>query len=326
MIKNQYDPLKECILGAVDLKLIDSINPSPPMRKKLEHVFAQTARDFDRIQQILEARGIVVHRPILTTPDVFRTPYLTIQGGKLPLAPKDFFLIVDDTIVETINWQPEAMFMTYNYREIMLDYFVKGANWFSMPMPRHDPNADIDDSIPNIDPIFDAPSAIPHNNDMFISTRGANNALGEQWIRRTFAHKNIIALPSEHFQGHLDSHFAVLRDKLLITYHPRSHFPSYFDDWEIICVDPREDKAISSNQTFVDDRLQDDDFDNTVLAMNMLSLDNNTVLMCSHYNKNEYMLRQLAKYDIQAVFVDFEYMHFFNNGITCILLDTVRDA
>lgn len=322
MIINQYNPLRECILGAVDLRLIDSINPNPAMRRKLEHIFKQTSVDFDNIQRTLESRGIVVHRPTLIVPDTFRTPYRTIPGGKLPLAPRDFFLLVDEDIVETVNWQPEAQFMSYNYREIMLDYFAKGSYWYSMPMPRHDPAGDIGEELANIDPIFDAPCAVPHNNMMFISTHGAVNPLGEQWIRRMFSHKNIIGMDPAHFSGHLDSHFAILRDGLVLTHHPREHFPEYFNDWDFINVDPRT----NSGQTLVDERLQDDDFDNTVLAVNMLSLDPNTVLLNSHYKTYDYMLSQLQKHNIETVFVDFEYMNFFNNGITCIILDTVRDV
>ena len=58
----------------------------------------------------------------------------------------------------------------------------------------------------------------------------------------------------------------------------------------------------------------------------MLSLDPNTVLLNSHYKTYDYMLSQLQKHNIETVFVDFEYMNFFNNGITCIILDTVRDV
>ena len=324
-ISNQYNTLRECILGDVDVRLIDSINPSPAWRKKLEHIFARTSSDFNKIQAVLEDRGIVVHRPKLTSVGNFTTPFCNIQGGKIPLAPRDFFLISGNTIIETVNWQPEAMFMTYNYRDTMLDYFNGGSNWISMPLPRHDSTVVEGEDIPNLDPIFDAPSAVLHNDDMFISTHGANNKLGEQWIRRTFAHKNIIAMPAEHFSGHLDSHFSILRDKLMMSFHPREHFPSYFDDWEMIGIDAAVDKERSASQTFVDGRLQDDDFDNTVLAVNMLSLDPNTVLACSHYKDNHIMVDGLQQHGIEVVFVDFEYLHFFNNGITCILLDTVRD-
>lgn len=111
-----------------------------------------------------------------------------------------------------------------------------------------------------------------------------------------------------------------------MTYHKRDELPEYFKDWEVIHVDPKHDQSISNKQELVDSKIQDDDFANTVLAVNCLSLSPNKVMMFDHYKDNNYLLDQFAKHKIEIVFVPFTYSHFFNQGMTCISFDLVRET
>ena len=86
------------------------------------------------------------------------------------------------------------------------------------------------------------------------------------------------------------------------------------------------DRAKSQAQTFYDDKLQDDDFDNTVLGINILSVNTDTIMLDDHLRNNTYLQQQLERYRIEPIFVPMTYAHFFNQGLTCITLDTVRDT
>ena len=85
-----------------------------------------------------------------------------------------------------------------------------------------------------------------------------------------------------------------------------------------------KDKKTSMSQTVIDSRIQDGDFENTVLAVNCLSIDTKTVVMWDHYKTETAMIKQFEKKNIDIVFVPFTYSHFFNQGVTCLTLDLDR--
>jgi N-dimethylarginine dimethylaminohydrolase len=126
--------------------------------------------------------------------------------------------------------------------------------------------------------------------------------------------------------GHLDSQLTILRPGLLLTFHDRETLPNYFKDWDIIQADPSMDRKISSQQTLVDSRIQDSDFDNTVLCVNCLSIDRNTVVMWDHYKNETDLIKQLEQRDIEIIFVPLTYSHFFNQGVTCLTLELNRET
>ena len=84
------------------------------------------------------------------------------------------------------------------------------------------------------------------------------------------------------------------------------------------------DKMKSMSQTAIDSRIQDFDFGNTVLVVNCLSIDPNTVVMWEHYKSETHMIKQFEKHGIEILFVPFTYSHFFNQGVTCLTLDLNR--
>ena len=60
-VHNTFDPLKEIILGDVD---VASINMQDQRKqKRIEHIFRKTKDELDHFQSVLEDRGIRVHRP-----------------------------------------------------------------------------------------------------------------------------------------------------------------------------------------------------------------------------------------------------------------------
>jgi len=327
-VTNTYGKIKEIILGSVDSSVIQYCNPIE--QPKLEYIFSKTQEELNSIQKTLESLDIIVHRPVFfDSSKQSITPFWERHGHKIPLTPRDHFLVVGDTILETASWQPESFFMSFYFRDIMRECFENGAHWLSMPMPTYDPKLEdiIDDDIPEGDPIFDAPSIMLHNDVMFMSVKGANNKLGVRWMHRHFGDQfRIIEMDSEKFKGHLDAHINIIGDGKLMTWHPKEDLPEYLKSWDIIKVDTHYDRATSSEQVLVDNRIQDDDFLNTVLATNALVLDPTTILVEEVYkDKDIKLFKELERAGIDIVFVPYTYSHFFNHGLTCATLELVRD-
>lgn len=325
-VHNTFDPLKEIILGDVD---VASINMQDQRKqKRIEHIFRKTKDELDHFQSVLEDRGIRVHRPTAIPNTPIQTPYWSTPGTKIPLTPRDIYLVLGDTVIESAMCEQERFFETFHYRDIMLDQFHKGAKWMAMPVPRHDyRNHDmaIDENIPNQDPIMDAPCCLKYGKDVFVNTLGAGNRLGLEWLRAMFGDRyDFHEINQNNIVGHLDSHITILRPGLLTSYHARADLPEYFRDWDMIEIDPTNDKRLSGSQTAMDPRVQDFDFANTVLSVNCLSIDRNTVVMWDHYKSETEMVKQFEKHGIDIVFVPLTYSHFFNQGVTCLTLDLHR--
>jgi glycine amidinotransferase len=324
---NTFDKINEIMLGDVDYGVIKFCDES--YAEKLTHIFNKTKKELNQLQSLLESKGIKVYRPNLIKNSLIQTPYWTSSGIKIPLTPRDIFLIIGNNIIEIASWQKERMFETYYWREVLLDLQKKGNRWFSMPLPRHDYldlKFKIDDDIPNQDPILDNPSILQFGKDIFVSGGHSHNQLGLTWLKNMFPEYRYHQLDKNIYKGHLDSHLTILRPGLLMTYHGRNDLPEFFKNWDIIYVDPSDDKKISNNQKLIDEKIQDDDFANTVLAVNLLSLDQNTILTYDHYKNNKYLMNQFDKHQIEVLFFDFTYSHFFNQGVTCLTRDLYRET
>lgn len=323
---NTFSPLKEIIIGDVDIGTIQLEDHRKQSR--IEYIFQKTKDELTKFQYQLESKGIMVHRPSPMPNLEIKTPYWTTTGTKIPLTPRDLFLILGNTIVESAMCEKERFFEPFYYRDIILQQFRAGAKWMSMPIPRHDYKnfeMDMDDDVPNQDPIMDAPSCLKYGKDVFVNTRGAGNRLGLEWLVSMFGDLYTFhEINNPKILGHLDSHFTILRPGLLLTHHDKNVLPDYFRNWDVINVVSKKDKSKSMSQTAIDTRIQDFDFGNTVLVVNCLSLDTDTVVMWEHYKSETDMLKQFEKHGIDIMFAPFTYSHFFNQGVTCLTLDLHR--
>ena len=325
-VHNTFDPLKELIIGDIDSQAIKLDDPRA--QKRIEYIFEKTKDELLNFQEMLEARNIKIHRPKMMPNRAISTPYWSMPGTKIPLTPRDLYLVLGNNIIESAMCEQERFFETFYFRDIILEKFQTGAKWFSMPMPRHDyENYQLADDVPNQDPIMDAPSCMKYGKDVFVNTKGAGNRLGFEWLQRIFGDTyNFHEIRNDKMIGHLDSQLTILRPGLLLTFHDRGTLPSYFKDWDIITADATTDRRISSQQTLIDSRIQDSDFANTVLCVNCLSIDRNTVVMWDHYKNHTNMIKQLEEKDIEIVFVPLTYSHFFNQGVTCLTLELHRET
>jgi len=328
-VNNTYDRLHEVVLGNLDKNIL-SIVPEEHFNK-LEYIFDCTIEDLNDIQKIFESLGITVHRPkFWDCTQTFTTPFYSMQGHKVPFTPRDHFLVLGDTLIEVTSWNKEAAFTSFYYRDLFVECFNKGSKWISMPIASHNPEyintMDIDEDIPNNEPMMDAPNLVLYNDTIFVSNHGANNQIGIEWIKRHFPQYKYINLSSNYFTGHLDSHFNIVAPGKILTWHPKEHFPDYFENWTFIQLDKSYDTMLSASQKLLDGRIQDDDFANTILSANSLVLDQDKLMMCSTYkDSNSNMIKEIEKYNIEIIWAPIRYSHFFNHGLTCITLDLIRD-
>ena len=108
---NSFDNLKEVIIGSVDPAVIKLCDAS--QEKRLNYIFDKTAKELNGIQKTLEQHGVKVHRPNLIKNTDVKTPFWKGSGIKIPLTPRDVFLIMGNTVIECSSWDSSCLFQTH---------------------------------------------------------------------------------------------------------------------------------------------------------------------------------------------------------------------
>ena len=93
-------------------------------------------------------------------------------------------------------------------------------------------------------------------------------------------------------------------------------------NWDIITT-----TGIELRYELLDKNLQDDDWLNTNLGITFLVLSNNKILFNSAIKDcNLPLLKQLEAKQFDICFIDITYGGFFNQGLTCMILETRREG
>jgi N-dimethylarginine dimethylaminohydrolase len=320
-IYNTFDKVESILLGSVDKSVIKFCDPE--QENKLNDIFDKTSEELNIIQYVMEQRGIKVYRPGECKNIEVNTPYFTSKGMGMPLTPRDNILIMGDTLIETSSWRKERIFESYYYREVFLELQAKGAKWITMPLPRHDYESSW--PVVNQDPIIDGAAVLRVGKDIFVSNGGAHNELGLTWLKTMFPEYRYHTT-EKHFTGHMDAHICIVRPGLVYTNHDKEVLPPAFRNWDVIKTPSSHDKKKMSEHTLIDDKIQDDDREDTILSTNCLVLDQNTIMMPNTYRDHKDVIEQFDRHKVEIVFVPLTHQYFFGQGLTCMTQELYRQT
>ena len=321
-VYDDFTKLNEVILGDINLHLLETVNVK--YRQQVEDIFLQTRDDLVAIQTVLESKGVKVHRPKISKAfaKTITTPAWTEQGVRNCLSPRDSFAVVGDVLLEGASHKRSSHFESLYYKELFVELFRQGGKWISMPPPAlSDLSYDNESYLTNIEPILDTAQLARFGNRLLVSTKGAGNQLGVEWINRTFDKFEVIAMDS-CFSGHLDAQIKIIRPGLVISPYARVKHPDFMQKWDIIPT-----KIYGDALAIIDDRFQDDDWDNTYFQTSMLSYDENTVFVFDHYKKLfPTFIKDMERKGVECVFIPFKHQHWFSQGSTCLTCDINRSG
>ena len=320
---NVYDDftrLNEVILGDVNMHLLDTVDSK--YRQQIGDIFSQTKEDLDTIQNIFQSKGVEVHRPE-TSADLAKTintPLWTEQGVRNCLSPRDSFAVIGDVLLEAASHKRSSQFESLYYKNIFIELFKQGSKWISMPKPAlSDYSYDPETYLTNIEPVLDTAQIARLGDRLLVSTSGAGNLLGVEWIERTFDRFEVIRM-DECFSGHLDAQIKIIRPGLVISPYPKDKHPEFMQSWDIVPT-----KIYNGAPEIIDERFQDDDWDNTYFQTSMLSYDENTIFVFDHYKKLfPDFIREMETKKVECIFIPFKNQHWFSQGSTCITCDLNR--
>ena len=148
---NEWDPLEEIIVGhpvgahvppfTVEVKTNTHEKNWGFYQKNERQSFPsefvrKATEEIDEFCRILEYEGVTVRRPDkLDFGKEYSTPDFT-SAGMYAAMPRDILLVVGEEIIEApMAWR--SRFFEYRaYREIIKDYFRRGAKWTTAPKPQ----------------------------------------------------------------------------------------------------------------------------------------------------------------------------------------------
>jgi scyllo-inosamine-4-phosphate amidinotransferase 1 len=201
-VHNEWDPLEEIIIGIIDgaLSPISSYNPftseyaevsrrvdNLPERLPVQ-VEAETRDDLARLSEALAGLGVTVRRPAPIDHSAwYSTPDWRSQGF-YNYCPRDVLLAIGNTIIETPMVQRSRLFEPFAYKEILIDYFDRGAKWISAPKPRLldemiDSSAAVGTRLRDFEPIFDAANVLRFGTDILYLVSDSGNERGWKWLQ-----------------------------------------------------------------------------------------------------------------------------------------------
>jgi len=137
---NEWDPLEEVIVGAVNNATVPAWNfitkAAMPAHASWffekyggkyfpEELIERAAAELDGLASLLIENGITVRRPEKVDPSsTYRTPWWE-SSGLYAAMPRDVLLVVGDIIIEAPMAWRSRYFEIYAYRKLLNEYFKK---------------------------------------------------------------------------------------------------------------------------------------------------------------------------------------------------------
>jgi len=339
---NDWDPLKEIIVGRADKARVPTVDSSTMSMsytnhniddiKALEGEYPQwlvdeANEDAEELCSVLHSAGVKVHRPEdIDHSKKFSSPHWETTGW-YTWCPRDLLLPLNNLMIETPSACRSRLFETYAYHNIMIDSVRDGTEWIAAPKPKLlDESYQFDDlskpSLKNLEPVFDAPNCIRLGRDILFQISNTGNWLGFKWLKNTLEPRGYRLHAAEHIYSfaHFDSTIIPLRPGLVLLNSTRvnpDNCPTLFDKWDKIYFED-----VNVNPTTVEGPGSVSPC-SPYIGMNILSIDENTVIVGKDQTN---LIKELEKYNITVIPTTMRHAQTLSGGYHCLTLDLVREG
>lgn len=339
---NEWDRLEEVIVGVADFACLPQyefaadyccedvtdvaaflklMGVQPDGQYDPARIVAAT-KALNGLAAFFESEGVTVRRP---APIAFNTPNVTpgwsVKSGFNCCHPRDIFMVVGDTIIETPNSMRERYFEAWAYKSIMSDYFRRGARWISAPKPSLGNDMyDYDDpTLPyghtDVEPMFDAADFVRAGKDIIGHLSHVTNPSGVEWLRRTLGDDYTVHLVRSHnpHAVHIDTTFMPLapgRALVNPAWFDIDSMPEALRHWELL-VAPEPVRRPASVRGFV----------SKWVAINVVCLDDRRVLVDELQTP---LITSLTEWGFEPIPIDLSAVYAFGGGLHCATLDIRR--
>lgn len=340
---NEWDPLEEVLVGEVEgaaqlpwelsLQAVTPTSDLPAARQyhsaaggkpHRPELITAAKKERDELIARLTAEGVKVVRPEpWTHARRHGTPEWSSAGGNAHCDPRDLIIVFGDEIIEApMSWRSKY-FEFLPYRELIKDYFKRGARWTTAPKPRlsdasFNPNYVVGSEyvLTEHEPLFDAADISRCGRDVFVQRSHTTNDFGIEWLRRHLGDEyRVHPVEFDDYRAiHIDATFVPLCPGKLIVNpdRPFKQVPEVIKQgrWEILT--PPRSTLPTSYPAYEAFRW---------LSLNMLSLDEKRIIV----EKNEEPLIQaLRDWGFEPIPVPYRSNYLFGGSFHCSTVDFRR--
>lgn len=332
---NEYDNLKQVIVGdpfGARIPVADKSThctqfmryehasniPSGPFPQK---VIEETEEDLQTFIDVLIKFGVGVHRPDKTDLSQKIATMDWETDGLYNYCPRDIFLVVGDTLIETPMTMRSRFLEAQAYKKIFLPLIENsGLRWVSAPKPRLldgiYQREDFDSpSLLNTEPVFDAANVLRINDHLFYLVSNTGNKMGAQWLQNFLGSKYKVHLLEDIYAfSHIDSTIVSLNEELVLLNPERVKK-------EQLPKELRQRNCIYSPE-MVDSTINGHKFASKWVGMNLLSLGPNLAVVDK---KQTPLIRLLEKNNIEVIGLELRHSMLLGGGFHCVTLDLLRE-
>jgi len=316
-----WHPLKKTCLGRSYTPDFYAGIRNSRIRDTLMRIAQETEEDYQGIQNILQQAGVEVVRPDIPAGSILdytdcngRITHATAHSFTLiprpPMQPRDCHLIVGNRFLAT-------------NKEI--DFYSSVLDTQQIETSTYE---------------FDAPYVTVIGRNLVVDRRDYPGL--DAYITKQFPNHTVMAVD---IGGHNDAVFAPVSPGVIVSTYDNTNYATTFPGWEVLYIERQSWNAIpewrqlkhsnrgkwwmpgEENNTefteFVETWLTNwlGYVEETVFDVNMLSLDERTVLV-NNYNKPVFEF--LHRHGIEPVIAPFRHRYFWDGGIHCITSDLYR--
>ena len=338
-IHNEWDSLKEVIVGTIETAKYPTwhVSVEAPLPRKSHQEFIRkqgqvfdpdlldkARREVDGLAEFLVRLGITVKRPDFQGLDApFTTPFFSSRGGLYAAMPRDGLFAAGDSIIETPMAWRDRYFEAFAYRDILKDYFNRGARWRAAPRPQLSDSLyrqDYDSTVEHFEsvltedePVFDAADFVRIGRDIIGQYSHVTNRSGAAWLARELGDAYRLHMYTFDDAGpmHIDTTLLpIAPGRVLVNRAWVSKLPDYFADWEVLMPPP---SGLSQNHPLF--------FTSRWISVNVIMLDPHHVLV----EESEHDLIQAFKsWKIGSIPLPFKHFQTFGGSFHCATLDVRR--
>jgi N-dimethylarginine dimethylaminohydrolase len=318
-----WHPLKKTCLGRSYSSTFYLGIRNSRIRDTLMRIAEETEQDYQGIQRILEQAGVEVVRPDVPVKSILdytdrhgRITHATAHSFTLiprpPMQPRDCHLVVGNQFLAT-NKEIDFYATVLDTTEITTSTYV-----------------------------FDAPYVTVIGQDLVVDRRDYPGL--DQHIQQQFPDRRVVAVD---IGGHNDSVFAPVRPGLIVSTYDNTNYANTFPGWKVLYIERQSWNAIPEWRQLKHSNLgkwwmpgeeTNTEFtqfvetwltnwlgyvEETVFDVNMLSLDEHTVLV-NNYNREVFEF--FKSHHIEPVIAPFRHRFFWDGGIHCITSDLYREG
>lgn len=322
-----FDTLKHCIIGVgfepdwfSDLPIYKNKKVMDPLKRIAE----ETEEDYLALAKILEDAGVTTYRA-----KVNMQKAKSLKNIYEPLAcPRDHFATVGETFYATS--QAPSQFISHIIKDINKDNLYFGKNIVDDTSTTPVSTAQIVRVGKDI--WWDLVEDMPEHLFRPILDKWKNEGFRVHITNRGY---------------HSDGCFCVVKPGCIVSLYDIQDYKEQFPGWDVLYVpdqswskvsdflkmkekvggrwwlkgEEHNDQLIDFVNTWLNDWVGY--VEETVFDVNMLSLDQNTII-CNNYNKE--VFEHFKKHKVEPIIFNFRHRYFWDGGVNCITQDLYREG